>query len=150
MAEPERRAAASIFAEDKPAPLTEEQAEFKRILYNKMNPRRRKFIDKIGYDNWDPFQAPKDPLDIRTESAGRTLQQLLAEFMAANGGKSRDQAWQAGAAECALGIIRKDGKYQGIFDFCLWYASLLEREGLIKPAAEPISNTKGQGRERKI
>lgn len=120
-----------IFAEDRPLPLSAEQAEFKRALYDKMNPRRRKFIDKLGYDNWDPFQAPKDPLDIRTERAGRTAQQLLGEFMAASGGAGRDRAWQAGAAECALGIIRKDEKYQGIFDFCLWYANLLHKEGLI-------------------
>lgn len=118
-----------IFAPEKPAPLSEEQSRFKRILYEQMNPRRRKFIDRIGYDNWDPFQAPKDPLDIRTDSTQRTLRQLLSEFMAQSGGAKRDKAWQAGAAECALGIIRKDDRYQGIFDFCIWYANLLQKEG---------------------
>lgn len=115
-----------IFAAEAPTALTEEQAEFKRALYEKMNPRRRKFIDRIGYDNWDPFQAPKDPLDIRTDATQRTLQELLREFMKYSSGSQKDRAWQAGAAECALGIIQKDEKYQGIFDFCLWYASLLK------------------------
>ena len=120
-----------IFAEEKPASLSAEQEKLKRQIYEQMRPGRRKFIDKIGYDNWDPFQAPKDPLDIRTDVTNRTLQELLREFMQAANGQEKDQAWQSGAADCALGIMRKDERYQGIFDFCLWYASLLEREGKI-------------------
>lgn len=118
-----------IFAEEKPAQLTPEQEELKQEIYNRLRPGRRKFIDKIGYENWDPFQAPKDPLDIRTDATRRTLQELLREFMQATNGTEKDQAWQAGAADCAMGIMRKDERYQGIFDFCLWYANLLEREG---------------------
>lgn len=119
-----------IFPEEKPTVLSEDQARYKRALYEKLNPRRRKFIDKIGYENWDPFQAPKEPLDLRKDSTQRTLQELLREFMAHSKGSQKDHAWQAGAAECALGILQKDVKYQGIFDFCLWYANLLEKEGL--------------------
>lgn len=117
-----------LFEDGPPQQLDEEQERFKRALYEKMNPRRRKFVDRIGYDQWDPFQAPKDPLDIRTDRTSRTLQDLLREFMADSGGRTRDAAWQAGARQCALGIIQKDEKFQGIFDFCLWYAKLLERE----------------------
>ncbi|MBD5552817.1 MAG: hypothetical protein HDQ44_00615 [Desulfovibrio sp.] len=119
----------SLFAPESPRQLSSEQADFKRALYEKMKPRSRKFIDRIGYDNWDPFQEPKEPLDIRTDRTRRTLQQLLREFMAQNGGDNRDRAWRAGASECALGIIQKDERYQGIFDFCLWYADLLRKEG---------------------
>lgn len=119
----------SLFAEEQPRELTGEQAEFKRALYERMKPRSRKFIDRIGYDNWDPFQEPKQPLDLRRDRTRRTLQELLREFMAQNGGDGKDKAWRAGAAECALGIIQKDERFQGIFDFCLWYANLLEREG---------------------
>lgn len=117
-----------LFAEAAPTELTEEQERYKRALYEQMNPRRRKFIDRIGYEQWDPFQAPKDPLDIRTDRTNRTLQDLLREFMAASNGRGKDTAWQAGVRQCALGIIQKDEKFQGIFDFCLWYAKLLERE----------------------
>lgn len=119
----------NIFAEDEAPQLSEEQQEFKRILYERMSPRRRKFIDKIGYDNWDPFQEPKQPLDMRRDRTARTLQDLLNEFMRDTKGARKDEVWQKGAAECALGIIQKNEKYQGIFDFCLWYARLLEKEG---------------------
>lgn len=93
-----------------------------------MSPRRRKFIDRLGYDQWDPFQAPKEPLDLRKDRTQRTLQELIRDFMRQNNGAARDKDWQNGAMECALGIIRKDGKYQGIYDFCLWYQKILEEE----------------------
>ena len=119
---------ASIFGEEKPAPLTGEQEIFKRALYEKMSPRRRKFIDRIGYDMWDPFQEPKQPLDMRRENTGRTLEELVRDFMRENDGNARDDAWKKGASECALGIFRKDERFQGIYDFCLWYSGqLLER-----------------------
>lgn len=117
-----------LFADAAPPELTEEQEIYKRALYEKMNPRRRKFVDKIGYDVWDPFQAPKDPMDIRTDRTRRTVQDLLREFMRATGGAQRDKAWQDGARECAMAIIRQDERFQGVFDFCLWYARLLELE----------------------
>ena len=117
------------FAEEVPRELTAEQARIKREIYEKMNPRRRKFVDRLGYDLWDPFQAPKDPLDIRTERSQRTAQDLLDEFSRAMGAAARDRAYRAGAVECAIGVINKDEKFQGIFDFCLWYHDLLKKEG---------------------
>ena len=121
------KASNDIFGEEKPAELTEEQAKFKKILYERMSPRRRKFIDRIGYDIWDPFQEPKQPLDMRRENTGRTLEELVRDFMRDCDGANHDNAWQKGAAECALGIFRKDEKYQGIFDFCLWYHGQLRK-----------------------
>ena len=121
--------AGRLFEEEVPRDLTAEQARLKREIYEKMNPRRRKFVDRLGYDLWDPFQNPKDPLDIRTERSQRTAQDLLDEFSRAHAAASRDRAYRKGAVECALGIINKDEKYQGIFDFCLWYHDLLKAEG---------------------
>lgn len=132
MADKETFSTPELFPREESTELDEEQKEFKRILYEKMNPRRRKFIDRIGYDNWDPFQAPKEPLDIRRDATRRTLQELLRDFMAQTNGAKKDEAWRAGASECALGIIQRDEKYQGIFDFCLWYANLLRQEGQAK------------------
>lgn len=125
---PDTTAGLRLFKEEKPTELTAEQEEYKRALYLQMNPRRRKFIDKIGYEQWDPFQAPKEPLDMRRERTGRTLQELVRDFMRESNGANREAAWQNGAKECAMGIFQKDEKFQGIFDFCLWYANLLEKE----------------------
>lgn len=119
----------AIFAEEAPVALTAEQEKLKRGIYEKMNPRRRKFVDRIGYDVWNPFQAPNDPLDIRTDRTSRTLQDLVRDFMRDTNCSEKDGAWRKGVMECALGIIRKDEKYQGIYDFCVWYQNLLRKEG---------------------
>lgn len=121
--------AARLFAEEVPRELSADEARLKREIYEKMNPRRRKFVDRLGYDLWDPFQKPNDPLDMRTDRSQRTAQELIDAFSRAAGAASRDRSYRAGVAQCALGIINKDEKYQGIFDFCLWYHELLKREG---------------------
>ena len=41
--------------------FVEEQEKQKRAIYESLSPRRKKFIDRIGYEKWDPFQEPKDP-----------------------------------------------------------------------------------------
>lgn len=124
---------AAVFCESTPQELTEEQEKLKREIYEKMNPRRRKFVDRLGYENWDPFQKPNDPLDIRTDVSNRTAQQLVNAFLrkaAQKGPYSND--YGRGALECALGAVNRDEKYLGIFDFCLWYHDLLKKEGHIK------------------
>lgn len=118
-----------LWKPDQPTPLTEEQERLKKEIYDRLRPARRKFIDKIGYDQWDPFQAPKEPLDLRRDQTNRTLQELVRDFMRDVDGQSKDQAWKNGALECALGIFKKDDRFQGIFDFCLWYNRLIQKEG---------------------
>lgn len=121
---------ATVFRDGTPQALTEEQEQQKRDIYERMNPRRRKFVDRIGYDNWDPFQKPNDPLDLRVDVTKRTTQQLVREFLqlaAKKGEYSND--YGRGALECALGVVNRDEKYLGIMDFCLWYHDLLKKEG---------------------
>lgn len=72
---------ATMFRDSTKQELTEEQEQLKREIYERMNPRRRKFIDRIGYDEWDPFQKPNDPMDIRVDPSKRTTQQLFRGFM---------------------------------------------------------------------
>lgn len=121
----------NIFPDEQPTQLSEDQEILKRQIYEHMNPRRRKFVDKLGYEQWDPFQAPKDPLDIRRDLTNRTFPELLAAFMKEHPGKDKSSAWKNGVRECALGIIVRDEKYQAIFDFCHWYYKLLEKEGYL-------------------
>lgn len=120
---------ASMFRDGTVQDLTPEQEEQKRFIYEKMSPRRRKFIDRIGYAKWDPFQKPNDPLDIRQDITKRTTQQLIREFLQTRDHAEYTNEYGKGALECALGIINRDEKYRGIFDFCIWYHDLLEKEG---------------------
>ncbi|MDR2820564.1 MAG: hypothetical protein LBB60_08580 [Desulfovibrio sp.] len=105
-----------------------DQEKFKREIYDKLNPRRRKFIDRIGYDAWDPFQKPNDPLDMRTDSGNRTIRQLVDAFLREAAQKGPySHAYGIGALECALGLVNRDEKYAGVMDFCLWYHNLSEK-----------------------
>lgn len=122
----------SIFKQPEPKKLSEEHERQKRKIYEKMNPRRRKFIDRIGYDIWDPFQEPNEPLDIRIDISERTAAQLLEEFLRSQITPIDSKEYTQGAQECSIGLIKKDEKFQGIFDFCLWYYKLLQKEGYYK------------------
>ncbi len=126
---------ASVYRDGTPQELTSEQEDNKKQLYDSMSPRRRKFIDRIGYDNWDPFPKPNDPMDIRLDVTGRTTQQLVAEFkknmknQRIIPGYETGNAFEEGALEMAIHLVNKDEKFLGMFEFAVWYARLLKREG---------------------
>lgn len=120
---------ATMFRDSTVRELTAEEAEQKRAIYEKMAPRRRKFIDRIGYDEWDPFQKPNDPMELRTEISGRTAHQLMREFMRSHPNVDPSGDYGRGALQCALGVITKDEKILGTLDFCVWYHQLLVEEG---------------------
>ncbi|MBQ7739313.1 MAG: hypothetical protein IJT59_06645 [Desulfovibrionaceae bacterium] len=47
------RIPAKIFENiEAPKDLTQDQEDLKRQIYEKMRPNRRKFVDRLGYDNW--------------------------------------------------------------------------------------------------
>lgn len=111
-----------------PRRFTADEEEQKRLFYDKMSPRRRKFIDRIGYDNWDPFEGPKEPMDIRVDTTGRTIQQLVNEFLKSPLADVKEGEFARGALECAFGLVNKEEKYRGAFAFCVWYNQLLSKE----------------------
>lgn len=114
--------------EDVPVvPAAEYEAQ-KRRIYEKMSPRRRKFVDRLGYENWDPFQEPKHPVETRRERSGRTAHQLLREFRTSLGGREVSGEFNRGALECAVGVVNNEERVAGCLAFCVWYAELLRKE----------------------
>jgi len=109
--------------------LTPEQEQQKRYIYDKMKPRRRKFVDRIGYDAWDPFEEPNDPIDIRMGPAKMTAQQLVSGFMKAKRTMEVSSAYREGVEAMALGATKHDEKVKAMYEFSLWYMSLLEKQG---------------------
>ena len=123
---------ASMYRDGAPQELTPEQEASKRKMYEKLKPRGRKYVDRIGYENWDPFMKPNDPLDIRQDVTKRTTQELVREFLqtvARTNGESYSNEYAQGALQAALGIVNRDVTMIGTMDFCLWYVDLLKREG---------------------
>ena len=126
------RIPASVFEIQPTSPtLTPAQEALKREIYNKMRPNRRKFVDRLGYDNWDPCQEPNHPLDMRVDSGMRTTAQLVNSFLKTLPREELSAEYRQGILDAAMAVITKDDKYRGIFDFCLWYYELLQREGRI-------------------
>ncbi|NCC23795.1 MAG: hypothetical protein EOM25_01150 [Deltaproteobacteria bacterium] len=109
--------------------MTPEHEEQKKAIFERLSPRRKKFIDRIGYDKWDPFQLPKDPIEIRTDVTRRTTQQLFRDFMHETQPDNYSAAYGQSVLEFCLTLVSRDERCRGVFDFCLWYKELLDREG---------------------
>lgn len=109
----------------------EEIERRKKAVFDSMSPRRQKHIlNKIGYDKWDPFQEPKDPIDIRKDKTKRTTQMLVREFLQSRESEGYSNAYGRGVLEMALGIINEEERFIGMYEFACWYRDLLRREGV--------------------
>jgi hypothetical protein len=110
--------------------FTPQQAEDrKRAVFDSMSPRRQKHILKKGYAKWDPFEEPKDPIDIRKDKTKRTTQMLVREFLQSREAEGYSNAYGRGVLEMALGIVNDDDRFLGMYDFVRWHQALLIKEG---------------------
>lgn len=101
----------------------------KKAVFDSMSPRRQKHILKRGYERWDPFEEPKDPIDIRKDKTRRTTQELVREFLQTRSGDAQNNAFNRGVLEIALGIVNGDDRFRGMYEFACWYRELLLKEG---------------------
>ena len=106
-----------------------EEAARKQAIFDMMSPRRQKQILKRGFDKWDPFQEPKDPIDIRKDKTKRTTQSLVREFLQTKNFEEYSNAYGRGVFDICLGLINNDDRYKGMYEFSVWYRALLKREG---------------------
>ncbi len=106
-----------------------ESDDRKKAVFDAMSPRRQKHILKKGYDKWDPFQEPKDPIDIRRDKTKRTTQMLVREFLQSQSSEGYSNAYGRGVLEMALGIVNDDDRFIGMYEFAKWHQELLKREG---------------------
>jgi hypothetical protein len=120
----------------------EDAEKRKRAVFDSMSPRRQKHILKKGYDKWDPFEEPKDPIDIRKDKTKRTTQMLVREFLQSRESGEYSNSYGRGVLEIALGIVNEDDYFRGMYEFSCWYRDLLKKEEQkecgIKNAADGI------------
>ncbi len=107
----------------------EEIEEKKKAIFDCMGKRGQKQIMKKGYEEWDPFQEPKDPIDIRKDKTKRTSQVLIREFLSTIDHDDYSNTYAQAALEMCLGIINDEERIRGMFDFAIWYRELLIKEG---------------------
>jgi hypothetical protein len=101
----------------------------KKAVFDSMSSRRQKHILKKGYDKWDPFEEPKDPIDIRKDKTKRTTQMLVREFLQSRGIEGYSNAYGRGVLDMALGIVNDDDRFLGMYEFVCWHQKLLKKEG---------------------
>jgi len=101
----------------------------KKAIFDSMSLRRQKHILKKGYDKWDPFEEPKDPIDIRKDQTKRTTQMLVREFLQSRSSEEYSNAYGRGVLEMAIGIINDDDRFIGMYQFARWHQELLKKEG---------------------
>ena len=107
----------------------EEVEKRKRAVFESMSVRRQKHILKKGYDKWDPFEEPKDPIDIRKDKTKRTTQMLVREFLQSRSSEEYSNSYGRGVLDLALGIVNEDDYFLAMFEFSCWYKDLLDKEG---------------------
>jgi hypothetical protein len=120
--------------------FTPEEVEVrKQAIFDGMSPRAQKRILRLGFKNWDPFEAPKDPIDIRRDPSKRTSQMLVREFLQSLSIDDYSNSFGRGVLEMAVGIINDDDRFIGMYQFALWHRDLLRREGLLETEDDPKS-----------
>jgi len=113
-------------------PHNPDEQQKKQAIFNSMSPKRQQHILKKGYDRWDPFQEPKDPIDIRRDATQRTSQMLVREFLQSRSLQQYSNSYGRGVLEICLGIINADERFVGMFEFACWYQDLLRKEGRLE------------------
>lgn len=104
-------------------------ADKKKSVFDSMSPKRQKYIiEKVGYDKWDPFEKPKDPIDIRRDKSKRTAQMLVREFLQSKSMDQYSNNYGHGVLDMAIGIVNDDDRYIAMYDFALWHNELIRKE----------------------
>ena len=111
------------------ARLDEERERKKRAIFDGMSPKRRqRILEKTGYENWDPFQEPKDPIDLREQKTEQLALVLIQEFTSECGVEKRSKEYREGVKEICRGVIKGEERYKAMYDFCCWY----EKKGPVR------------------
>lgn len=123
------RSQEQISSKPKKVGLPKEEVEKrKKAVFDSMGKKGQERIIRIGYEKWDPFEEPKDPIDIRDNKSNKTTQMLIREFLQNLKSEGYSNGFAKGAFDICLGIINQEEKYLGMFEFACWYHALLESE----------------------
>ena len=109
--------------------LTPEREEKKKAIYDQMSPRQQKVIQKKGYERWDPFEEPNDPIDLRKGKMKATATDLTKAFLRTRPHEGYSNHFGQGVWEICLGLVNDDEKYRGMYEFAVWYAEQLKENG---------------------
>ncbi len=94
----------------------------KRGIFDAMSPKRQqKILKKVGYENWDPFQEPKYPIDLREQTTEQKAMALSREFIEGCGIERYSDEYIKAVREISRGLLEDEERYRAMFEFCSWY-----------------------------
>jgi hypothetical protein len=97
----------------------------KRAIFEGMSERGRKHVLRLGYENWDPFQEPKDPREQIRGSLAVRADALVNQFYAATPSNEEAKAFHRELIELCRGLLQGELRAKKVYEFCLYYRSTL-------------------------
>ena len=110
--------------------MTDDQEEHdmrKKAIFDGMSKRGRERILRIGYENWDPFQEPKDPRERIYGSASLKAGALVKEFFQLHHVSQESPALFKELFELCKGLLQSESRAQTILEFCNWYQQKIDK-----------------------
>ncbi|MFH1076684.1 MAG: hypothetical protein V1753_07610 [Pseudomonadota bacterium] len=104
-----------------------QEEQRKKALFDAMSTRGKARVLKKGYDAWDPFEQPKDPIDLRMQRTFQIAQALVARFYNDTSQDKESEEYKQGVWDACVGIVDKKDFYKGVYDFCAWYSESLKK-----------------------
>ncbi|MGC9194232.1 MAG: hypothetical protein ACP5IL_02120 [Syntrophobacteraceae bacterium] len=92
----------------------------KKAVFDGMGKRGQERILRIGYENWDPFEVPKDPRERIFSSASLKASALVREYFATAGIPGESVAVHKELFDLCRGFLQAESRAETIVDFCAW------------------------------
>jgi hypothetical protein len=109
--------------------MTEDPNEYeirKKGIFDSMSKRGQERILKIGYDNWEPFQEPKDPRERIFSPVSQRSMALVEEFYKTTGLSKESVSLHKELFELCRGLLMEETRAKALFEFSVW----LKEKGL--------------------
>ena len=100
----------------------------KKAIFDSMAKRGQERILRIGYDNWEPFQEPKDPRERIFGSTSVKAGALVQRFYQMRGSGEESKAMHKDLFDLCRGLLEGESRAQTFYDFFTWYARNVAEE----------------------
>jgi hypothetical protein len=104
--------------------MTDDSKEYeirKQAIFDSMSKKGRERILKIGYDNWEPFQEPKDPRERIFGSTSQQAMALIQEFYQSSGMSSESVSLHKELFELCRGVLLGETRAKVLHQLSVWH-----------------------------
>ncbi len=122
--------------------LTPDEEKLKRSIFDSMSPRMRKRVEKIGYEDWDPFPMPKEPPFMKgfdqkpglPENPIELYHTYMKQLLQDKAEGEMKESYRQGVMEACKAVRMAEEWVRGVYEFYEWYCR--EKKRLEEPGSE--------------